>query len=114
MTGAAALSLAPIAAEVVLAAAACAVLVVEVYGRSTDLTYRLSQASLVLTALVLALNFPEGAVVAFSGTFVADPMAAILKLATLVIGWFYVFWEALLVPMFLIIGIWGRLNRKKP
>ena len=83
---------APIAPEIVLATAACVVLVVEVYGRSADLTYRLSQASLVLTALVLALNFPEGSLVSFSGTFVADPMAAILKLATLVIGWFLFFY----------------------
>ena len=84
--------LAPVAPEIVLAAAACVVLVVEVYGRSADLTYRLAQASLVLTALVLALNYPDGALVAFSGTFVADPMAAILKLATLVIGWFLFFY----------------------
>ena len=84
--------LAPIAPEVVLAAAACVVLVVEVYGRSADLTYRLSQASLVLTALILALNFPDASVVVFSGTFVADPMAAILKLAILVIGWFLFFY----------------------
>ena len=84
--------LAPMAAEIVLAAAACVVLVVEVYGRSTDLTYRLAQASLVLTALVLALNFPEESLVIFSGTFVADPMAATLKLATLVIGWFLFFY----------------------
>ena len=83
---------APIAPEIVLAAAACVVLVVEVYGRSVDLTYRLAQASLVLTALVLALNFPDGSLVSFSGTFVADPMAAILKLATLVIGWFLFFY----------------------
>ena len=83
---------APIAPEIVLATAACVVLVVEVYGRSADLTYRLSQASLVLTALVLALNFPDGSLVSFSGTFVADPMAAILKLATLVIGWFLFFY----------------------
>ena len=92
MNGMAALDLALVAPEIVLAAAACAVLVVEVYGRSADLTYRLAQASLVLTAIVLALNFPDGSVVAFSGTFVADPMAAILKLATLVIGWFLFFY----------------------
>ena len=92
MNGATALELALVAPEIVLAAAACVVLVVEVYGRSTDLTYRLAQASVVLTAIVLALNFPEGSVVAFSGTFVADPMAAILKLATLVIGWFLFFY----------------------
>ena len=86
------LVLAPMAAEILLAAAACVVLVVEVYGRSADLTYRLAQASLVLTALVLALNFPEESLTIFSGTFVADPMAAILKLATLVIGWFLFFY----------------------
>ena len=84
--------LAPIAPEIVLAVAACVVLVVEVYGRSADLTYRLAQASLVLTVLVLALNFPEGSLVIFSATFVADPMSAILKLATLVIGWFLFFY----------------------
>ena len=85
-------SLAPLAPEIVLAAAVCVVLVVEVYGRSVELTYRLSQASVVLTALVLALDFPDGSFVAFSGTFVTDPMAAILKLATLVIGWFLFFY----------------------
>ena len=84
--------LAPVVPEIVLAAAACVVLVVEVYVRSADLTYRLSQASLVLTALVLALNFPADSLVVFSGSFVADPMAAILKLATLVIGWFLFFY----------------------
>ena len=84
--------LAPMAAEIVLAAAACVVLVVEVYGRTADLTYRLTQAALVLTALVLALNFPEEPIVIFSGTFVADPMSAILKLATLVVGWFLFFY----------------------
>ena len=84
--------LAPAAAEIVLAAAACVVLVVEVYARAADLTYRLTQAALVLTALVLLLNFPEEPLVILSGTFVADPMAAILKLATLVIGWFLFFY----------------------
>lgn len=93
MTGAAPVPvLAPMAAEIVLAAAACVVLVVEVYGRAADLTYRLTQAALVLTALVLALNFPEEPIVIFSGTFVADPMSAILKLATLVVGWFLFFY----------------------
>ena len=87
-----ALAFALVAPEIVLAVAACVVLVVEVYGRSADLTYRLAQAALVLTALVLALNFPEGSIVVFSGTFVADPMAAILKLATLVLGWFLFFY----------------------
>lgn len=46
-------------------------------------------------------------------------MAAFLALETFVIGvfcaldmmLFYVFWEAMLIPMFLIIGIWGGENR---
>jgi NADH-quinone oxidoreductase subunit M len=50
---------------------------------------------------------------------VAHYMAAFLMLEGLMIGafasldavLFYVFWEALLIPMFLIIGIWGGKNR---
>ena len=50
---------------------------------------------------------------------VAHYMAAFLVLEGLMIGafaaldavLFYVFWEALLIPMFLIIGIWGGKNR---
>lgn len=82
----------PAGPEIVLALAACAVLLAEVYGRSMELTYRLSQAALVLTALVVLLSFPDDARVVLSGTFVADPMAAILKLAALVIGWFLFFY----------------------
>ncbi len=50
---------------------------------------------------------------------VAHYMAAFLMLEGLMIGvfsaldavLFYVFWEGMLIPMFLIIGIWGGLNR---
>lgn len=83
---------APAAPEIVLAAAACAVLLAEVYARTPDLAYRLSQAALVLTALVLGLNFPQEALFTFSGTFVADPMAAVLKLGVLALGWFAFFY----------------------
>ena len=52
-------------------------------------------------------------------TRVAHYMAAFLIMEGLMIGvfasldavLFYVFWEAMLIPMFLIIGIWGGPNR---
>ncbi len=52
-------------------------------------------------------------------TNVAQYMAAFLIMEGLMIGvfcaldtmLFYVFWEAMLIPMFLIIGIWGGANR---
>lgn len=50
---------------------------------------------------------------------IAHYMAAFLMLEGLMIGvfsaldavLFYIFWEGMLIPMFLIIGIWGGLNR---
>ena len=50
---------------------------------------------------------------------IAQYMAAFLIMSGLMIGVFsaldgilyYVFWEAMLIPMFLVIGIWGGENR---
>ena len=50
---------------------------------------------------------------------VAQYMAAFLVMSGMVNGvfasldavWFYIFWEAMLIPMFLIIGVWGGPNR---
>ena len=52
-------------------------------------------------------------------THVAQYMAAFLIMEGLIIGvfssldavLFYVFWEAMLIPMFIIIGVWGGRNR---
>ena len=71
----------PAAAEIFLLGTACIVLVVDVYlpERFRRLTYQLSQASLAGAALLVLATFPEARVTTFEGGFVADPMAAVLK-----------------------------------
>src|SRR4030067_535870 len=52
---------------------------------------------------------------------VSQYMASFLIMSGIMIGvfaaldavLFYVFWEAMLIPMFLIIGVWGGQNRLK-
>ena len=71
----------PATAEIFLLGMACIVLVVDVYlpERFRRLTYQLSQASLAGAALLVLATFPEARVTTFEGGFVADPMAAVLK-----------------------------------
>ena len=71
----------PAVAEIFLLGMACIVLVVDVYlpERFRRLTYQLSQASLAGAALLVLATFPEARVTTFEGGFVADPMAAVLK-----------------------------------
>ena len=71
----------PAVAEIFLLGTACIVLVVDVYlpERFRRLTYQLSQASLAGAALLVLATFPEARVTTFEGGFVADPMAAVLK-----------------------------------
>ena len=71
---------------------------------------------LLTTFLTLVVIISAWCVIEFK---VAQYMAAFLILEGLMIGvfsaldaiLFYVFWEAMLIPMFLIIGIWGGTNR---
>ena len=71
----------PAVAEIFLLGTACIVLVVDVYlpERYRRLTYQLSQASLAGAALLVLATFPDTRVTTFEGGFVADPMAAVLK-----------------------------------
>ena len=84
----------PASAEIFLLAMACVVLLVDVWlpERHRRLTYQLSQATLAGAALLVLVNVPETPVTTFDGTFVADRMAAVLKLFVLVVsgfGFFY-------------------------
>ena len=84
----------PASAEIFLLSMACVVLLVDVWlaQRYRRLTYQLSQASLAGAALLVLAMFPEARVTTFSGTFVADQMAAVLKMFLLVVsgfGFFY-------------------------
>ena len=84
----------PASAEIFLLCMACVVLLVDVWlpDRYRRLTYQLSQASLAGAALLVLVTFPESRITTFDGTFVADPMAAVLKTFLLVVsgfGFFY-------------------------
>ena len=81
--------------EFFLLVATCVVLVTDVYlpRRYREFTYHLAQASLVITAGLCLALMPIDARVSFSGTFVNDPMATILKLFILLITYFVFFYS---------------------
>jgi NADH-quinone oxidoreductase subunit N len=83
------------APEMFLLAATCAVLVVDVYlpQRMRLFTYHLAQASLVITAVICLLQFPESPQITFNGTFVSDSMSALLKVFILLATYFVFFYS---------------------
>ena len=76
--------------EIILLTAACVVLLAEVFAAPGRLgpVYALAQAALAATALGVAAGFPGEEVRAFSGMYVADPLAGVLKLVLLGVGVF--------------------------
>ncbi len=77
--------IAPASAELFLATAACLVLVIDLFlpDRRRMVTYWLSLAALLGTAIVLLYITPDGRVVALNSAYVTDPFAQLLKLFTL-------------------------------
>jgi NADH-quinone oxidoreductase subunit N len=73
---------APAAAEIVIAIGICVVLLADLFvsDRWRDVTYLLSLVTLALTGWVCGGIGLDGEKVIFSGSFVADPLARILKL----------------------------------
>ena len=86
--------LSPASPELLLLVLACAVLVVDVYlgDRMRRLTYQLTQAAVVATAVLCIATTPSEPVVSFSGSFVSDPMSGALKVAMLLIGYYAFFY----------------------
>ena len=82
------------APEMLLLAMVCIVLMVDVYlpVQYRAVSYYLSQASLVLVALLCIALFPDQPLYTFSNTFVLDPLAATLKTFVLVVGYFALFY----------------------
>ncbi len=75
----------PAMAEITLGIGLCVVLVADLFipDRARDMTYRLTMVVLAITAWVAAGIGADGAQVTFSGSFVVDPLARILKLVAL-------------------------------
>ena len=71
--------------ELFLLGMICAVLVIDVFLKNSqrDVTYWLSQATLLLTAILVLVFDPKGRIIAFDGAFVVDPFAVLLKLFVL-------------------------------
>ena len=70
--------------EMIVGLMACLILLVALYIKeesSSGFSYILSIATLLFTALIIALNFSTEPVSAFNGMFVDDPMADLLKIA---------------------------------
>jgi NADH-quinone oxidoreductase subunit N len=69
--------------EIVLLSAACLVLVVDVFlsDRQRWVTYTLAQLGMLGTAVTAWLTFPDARIVTFSGSYVADPLSAVIKIA---------------------------------
>lgn len=80
--------------EAALTALACAVLVIDVFRRKDafGVTFWAATLSLLAVLVFIATGYPDGTYEAFSGTFVLDPMAAVLKtflIVFMVFGFFY-------------------------
>ena len=73
--------LAPAAAEIFLLTMACVILIVDLFlsERNRVWTYALTQATLILSAIILIGGASDNIAYAFTGMFVADPLADVLK-----------------------------------
>jgi NADH-quinone oxidoreductase subunit N len=105
--------------EILLLAAACAVVLVEVFAseRYRGLVYQLSQATLVVVAVALVAVYPEGRVEAFAGMLVRDPVGSVAAFFILVVGFFVFLYareylEARSLPQgeFYILGLFAILG----
>ena len=67
--------------EITLFALACLVLIVDAFSDDPlhVWTYRATQASLLLTLVLVLNSYPDTAVIAFNGGFISDAMSAVLK-----------------------------------
>jgi len=73
--------------EALMTALACAVLLIDVYRprSAPSTTFWAAILSVLLVLAAVATWFPPGVVTAFSGTFILDPMAAVLKSFVMVV-----------------------------
>ncbi len=85
----------PAAPEIFLLSMTCLILLVDVYvpERYRLVTYQLSQASLVVTAILVMLLYPAESVLTFSDSFVLDRMGSVLKVFVLLMTYFAFFYS---------------------
>jgi NADH-quinone oxidoreductase subunit N len=87
-------NLAPVVPEIILLTMTCVVLLWDVYRGAANRmsTYRLAQFAIGVTLVAVLVTFPAERVVTLSGTFILDPMAALLKAVALIVGYLCFFY----------------------
>jgi NADH-quinone oxidoreductase subunit N len=112
-------TLAPAIPEIVLLLLSCMLLILDLFVRRGDrhVTYWLAQAILLGCALLVAATLGQQTHVTFSGMFVSDRMAQVLKIATLLsvaatlmLGRTYLELRGLLTGEFLCLALLGTLG----
>lgn len=81
-------NLAPAFPEIFILSMACLILVVDLFlhDRQRLVTYLLTQATLMIAFLLIVTDFTQQRMTTFSGTFVRDPMADVLKACIFIAG----------------------------
>lgn len=111
--------LVPVLPEIVLLVAICIVLLVDLWvpAERRQVTYVLTQATLVITLLTVFASQPENARVVLDGAYVADTMSMLLKIAILVVSFFvfiysrpYLEARGMMQGEYLVLGLAGVLG----
>lgn len=78
----------PVLPEIFLLCMICIILLVDLFIKQQNrlLTYSLTQLSLLITTVLVLVLYPKQASIIFSGSFVWDPVAGLLKVAILLIS----------------------------
>ena len=73
---------------------ACLILVIDAYlpEQLRNLTYQLTQGTLLGTALLILANYPQQPTLAMNNLFISDPMSGLLKFViTIVVFWVFIY-----------------------
>jgi NADH-quinone oxidoreductase subunit N len=109
----------PLLPEITLAIGACVVLVVDLFvpPERRDTTYVLALAALIATLVAVVVGQPDGVRILFGGSYIADPMSLLLKLAVIVLTFFvfiysrpYLAARGLYNGEFFALGLFGLLG----
>ncbi|BAP57242.1 NADH dehydrogenase I, N subunit [Thioploca ingrica] len=80
--------------EILLLTMACLILVIDAYlpEQLRNLTYQLTQGTLLGTGLLILANYPQQQILAMNNLFVSDPLSGLLKfLIVIVVFWVFIY-----------------------
>ena len=109
----------PVLPEITLAITACVVLVVDLFvpPERRETTYVVALGALILTLVATFVGQPEGVRIIFNGSYIADPMSFVLKIAVIVLTFFvfvyarpYLQGRGLFKGEFFALGLFGLLG----